>query len=250
MTARTKRLPARAERKLIIGAVVLAVGLSAWMGLRLAGHGTSKRALSGAPGVSVTGGATLAQPALGTIDIAWLPEPVARHRPALLVAAARHGVDPELLAIVTLVESGGYTRATSPSGARGLMQIMPSTGEVIASERALQGHTSERLYAPAYNVDFGAWYLAEQLREFGTGDRDETVELAAAAYNGGPGRLRRFLADAGTQSDQTTRYRQWVRGMWEERDRPASPTYATWYEAGGHRLVDLGRAEMAGKFAQ
>lgn len=242
---------APAERKLIIGAVAISVALTGWMALRLADGGTSRLAQSGAPEVSLTGAGTALRPSpLGTIAIPWLPKTVARHRPVLLAAAARHEIDPELLAIVTLVESGGYTRATSPSGARGLMQVMPSTGRVIAGERALEDHTSERLYDPTYNVDFGAWYLAEQLAVFGTADPDESLELAAAAYNGGPGRLRRYLEDAGTQSAQTARYRHWVRGMWEERTLAESPTYAAWYEAGGHRLVDLGRAEMAGKFSR
>ncbi|MBW2454214.1 MAG: lytic transglycosylase domain-containing protein [Deltaproteobacteria bacterium] len=240
---------APAERKLIIAAVAISVALTGWMALRLAGGGARRPAQSGAPEVSVTGAGSALRPSpAGTIDIPWLPDTVARHRPVLLAAAGRHQVDPELLAIVTLVESGGYTRATSPSGARGLMQIMPSTGKVIASERALEEHSSDRLYDPAYNIDFGAFYLAEQLNAFGTSDPEESVELAAAAYNGGPSRLRRYLEDAGTQSAQTTRYRHWVRSMWEERALAKSPTYAAWYEAGGHRLVDLGRAEMAGKY--
>jgi soluble lytic murein transglycosylase-like protein len=131
-----------------------------------------------------------------------------------------------------------------------LMQIMPATGKDIATERGLTDHTTEGLYDPAHNVDFGAWYLGQQLKAFGTSDPNETVEWAAAAYNGGPGRLQRFLADGGALSDQTMRYRRWVRGMWDERHRRQSATYATWYEAGGHRLVDLARAELVGKFTR
>ena len=181
---------------------------------------------------------------LATVDIAWLPDTVERHRQLFVRYGRLHRVDPAILAIITLVESGGWVRAQSPSGARGLMQVMPATGKIIASERGLPGHRRDKLFEPDYGVDLGAWYLAQQLASFGTGEREGSVALAAAAYNGGPGRLRRHLDSGVALSDQTERYVHWVRSMWRERHQPESPTYAEWYEAGGYRLVERARAEM------
>jgi soluble lytic murein transglycosylase-like protein len=191
-------------------------------------------------------------PALGAaaplptdLSIAWLPAPMARFATLLVEAGRRHGVDPETLAIVALVESGGWAAARSPSGARGLMQVMPATGRAIAAERGIDDHATKKLLEPAYNVDFGSWYLGQQLMRFGTGDAVESVERAAAAYNGGPGRLRRHLDDGASLSDETLRYRGWVGQMWQERRGHRSKTFETWREAGGWRLLAKAEREMA-----
>ncbi|HHH27568.1 MAG TPA: lytic transglycosylase domain-containing protein [Polyangiaceae bacterium] len=178
------------------------------------------------------------------VAIAWLPAPVARFSSAFEAAGRRHGVDAELLAIIALVESGGWSAAQSPSGARGLMQIMPSTGRIIADERVIDRPTKTGLLVPETSVDFGAWYLARQLERFGTGDLDASVELAAAAYNGGPTHLSRHLDDGATLAAQTARYRRWVGGMWHERRQARSETFRAWLEAGGERLLARGEAEM------
>ncbi len=154
------------------------------------------------------------------------------------VAAERH-VDADLLAIVVLVESGGNPRAKSPSGALGLMQILPLTGRHIATERKLSGHADKRLSDPGYNLDFGAWYLGVQLAAFATPhDGARTVDLAAAAYNAGPNRLKRHLRGDDSLTSETERYMRWVGGMWRERNAARSDTYAAWWRAGGSRLVE------------
>jgi hypothetical protein len=177
-------------------------------------------------------------------DIPWLPDAVGRHRHLFVRYGRQHRVDPDLVAIVTLVESGGWIRARSPSGARGLMQVMPSTAQFIAAERGIASPSRDKLFEPAASVDLGAWYLAQQLEAFGDGEREGSVALAAAAYNGGPGTLRRHLDDGVELPAQTERYVHWVRSMWRERHLGESETYAAWYEAGGHRLVERARAEM------
>ncbi len=181
----------------------------------------------------------------GKIDIAWLPDTVARFEPELVIAGAKHEIDPELLAIVTLVESGGWVGAESPTGALGLMQIMPSTGKAIADERGLTGYAVERLAQPSYNVDFGAYYFADMMRRFDREDADKTLRLAACAYNGGPTFLTRHLAGEVELKDQTKRYEHWVGDMWAERNKPLSPTFEEWKTAGGATLVAKARREMA-----
>jgi soluble lytic murein transglycosylase-like protein len=172
--------------------------------------------------------AELAAPAL---SIRWLPASLAPYEPALTEAAQRHGVDPALVAIVALVESLGDAQAQSPSGARGLMQLMPTTAASIAAERHVVDHTAERLFDPAYNADLGAWYLARQLATFGAGASatdERSVELAAVAYNGGPTLARGYVEGSATLWPETALYRDLVVGMWKERAQPESPTFAAW----------------------
>jgi soluble lytic murein transglycosylase-like protein len=161
--------------------------------------------------------------------VRWLPANLAQYEAAMTEAARRHGVDPDLVAIVTLVESLGDPQAQSRVGARGLMQLMPTTAASIAAERHLVGHTLERLFEPAYNLDLGAWYLARQLATFGDGALDQrSVELAAVAYNGGPQVAQAYLEGSATLWPETAHYRDRVVGMWNERAQTESPTFAAW----------------------
>jgi soluble lytic murein transglycosylase-like protein len=162
-------------------------------------------------------------------SIAWMPPAVDRWRPALAEAARRHGLSPELLEIVVLIESKGDPAARSSLGAIGLMQIMPSTGALIAAERHLADYSVERLWEPEYNVDFGAWYLAAQLAAFQQ-QGERSLELAAVAYNGGPRRARAYLEtgnDAALHAE-TRNYRDLLLGLWRERELSESSTLATW----------------------
>lgn len=176
------------------------------------------------------------------LGIRWLPDTVVRWSEPIVRAAFRHGVDPDLVTIVVLVESGGNPEAVSPSGAVGLMQIMPATAADIAATRGIADHSVDALRDPEYNIDFGTWYLAAMLRAFGHAedpDWQQSVELAAAAYNGGPGTVRQFLDGAGSLPAESRGYRHWVGSMWSERAAPESAGYDAWLAAGGERLVRL-----------
>lgn len=91
-------------------------------------------------------------------------------------AAARYDISADRIRGIMITESGGNPNARSPVGALGLMQIMPATA------RASCGLSASELFDPAKNIDCGARYYATQYRAFGSHD------LAAAAYNAGPGR--------------------------------------------------------------
>jgi soluble lytic murein transglycosylase-like protein len=205
------------------------------------------RDASRAPLLPGTASATDALAPAGTVAIPWLPSTLSPWLPEIMSAAATHGLDPELVAIVALVESGGNPRAVSGSGAAGLMQVMPMTAEDIVRRRGLGAAAAQRLFDATINIDLGAWYLAEQLRSFGVpGDADwsRSVERAAAAYNGGPGTARRWVNGASLPAE-TSRYVRWVGGMWRERHQAASATFDAWMAAGGAKLVAAAAASQA-----
>jgi soluble lytic murein transglycosylase len=108
----------------------------------------------------------------------------------LLVAEAnRHRLDLDLVLAVIFVESAGYNFAVSPVGARGLMQIMPDTGEFLAGRLDHPWHGPDALFDPVLNLKLGTAYLRQLLNRY-----NGNVETALAAYNWGPGHIDRRIA--------------------------------------------------------
>jgi len=115
------------------------------------------------------------------------------YRPTIARWCAEYGVNPDLAAAVVEVESGGRPRAVSSAGALGLMQLMPRTANAMATELGLAAPTREDMFAPAFNIRLGVYYLGKLRRRF----RDERV-FVIAAYHAGPtsvDRWRRRRAD-------------------------------------------------------
>ena len=110
-------------------------------------------------------------------DIAVAPPPVpSRFRELISGAAARHGIDPRVVHALIQVESGYRSAAVSPKGARGLMQLLPSTGRQYGALDLLD---------PRVNVDAGVRHLKSLLERF-------DLPLALAAYNAGEGAVAKF----------------------------------------------------------
>ncbi len=84
-------------------------------------------------------------------------------------------------------ESVFNERAGSHVGARGLMQIMPATGRQIARELGVKWRSASSLYDLDTNLKFGTYYYKKQLDRF-----DGQVALAAAGYNAGPHRVKKW----------------------------------------------------------
>ncbi|HBC92191.1 MAG TPA: lytic transglycosylase [Pelotomaculum sp.] len=100
-----------------------------------------------------------------------------------------YNVDPALIAAVIKAESNFDSEAVSVRGARGLMQIMPETGLWAADQTGESTFDSELLFDPETNIKLGTWYLSDLGKEF-----DGSTVLILAAYNGGRGNVKDWLA--------------------------------------------------------
>ncbi len=107
---------------------------------------------------------------------------------AQVVQSAREwSIDPLLLYSVMRQESLFNPMATSGASAKGLTQVIPSTGREIARALGLSAFTSEDLYRPSLSIRFGAYYLSKQLEHLGH------PVFAMAAYNAGTGSALRWM---------------------------------------------------------
>ncbi len=96
----------------------------------------------------------------------------------IIAAASKYQVDPMLIKAIARVESCFDPHAVSVAGAQGLMQLMPAT----AAELNVSEPFNER-----QNLMGGSQYIAKMLEQF-----NNDLDLALAAYNAGPGTVRRY----------------------------------------------------------
>lgn len=99
-------------------------------------------------------------------------------REILARAGREHNLDVDLLASLVHAESGGNAHAVSPKGARGLMQLMPSTAASLGVSDSFE---------PEQNVRGGAAYLDALLTCY-----HDNIALALAAYNAGTGAVAKY----------------------------------------------------------
>ncbi len=137
--------------------------------------------------IRLAGLATLEAPAF----IARLRYPSYYLQPLLASTRAR-GIDPLLLLALIRQESLFNAHATAAAGEKGLTQVIPSTGDYIASRLTWPNYAHSDLFRPYASIEFGAYYLAEQLTNF-----DQHTLAALSGYNAGPGRAAEWLALAG-----------------------------------------------------
>ncbi|MEA3376707.1 MAG: tetratricopeptide repeat protein [Chloroflexota bacterium] len=115
----------------------------------------------------------------------------------VLENAERTGLDPLLIFSLIRQESLFESLATSVASAHGLMQVIPPTGAEIASEIGWPpNYETAHLYRPYVSLRFGTYYLAKQRDRF-----DGRIEVALAAYNGGPFNAQRWIERAGDDPD-------------------------------------------------
>ena len=135
-----------------------------------------------------------------SLVVFWILPSVMRHRFQLKYVdliqtySREYDLDPTFVAGVIHTESKFNERAESRVGARGLMQIMPKTGEEIAKALG-ESFDVDDLYNPETSIRFGCYYLRQQMDRF-----DQNAAVALAAYNAGPHKASQWLSEYGLDS--------------------------------------------------
>jgi soluble lytic murein transglycosylase len=117
-------------------------------------------------------------------------------RESLIQSSKENGLDPVLVASLIRQESNFNPRATSPVGARGLMQLMPPVGRQLARSKGIPNYSDSSLYDPAINIRLGTVHLAGLLR------RTSNLERVLAAYNAGESRVARWIQKSGASDPE------------------------------------------------
>jgi soluble lytic murein transglycosylase-like protein len=99
-------------------------------------------------------------------------------------------VDRALIYAFMRQESHFKPAAKSRDGARGLMQVLPSTANFVVRARRFRGASRSKLFDPEVNIDIGQRYITHLLAQDSV---DGDLFRLAAAYNGGPGNLNKWL---------------------------------------------------------
>jgi soluble lytic murein transglycosylase len=112
-------------------------------------------------------------------------------RETLISSSKENGLDPALVAALIRQESNFNPLATSPAGARGLMQLMPAVGKTVADTKGIGPWDPDLLYQPATNIKLGTAHLS------GLAHRYPEVVKVLAAYNAGESRVEKWSTKAG-----------------------------------------------------
>ncbi|WP_127582877.1 lytic transglycosylase domain-containing protein [Paenibacillus koleovorans] len=111
-----------------------------------------------------------------------------RYESDIRVSAANYNIDPFLIAAIIRVETNFNPEKKSKKGAIGLMQLMPDTAQWIVETADYSDRTISSLDRADVNIEVGAWYLNSLYNQF-----DGTLTTVLAAYNAGPGNVRKWL---------------------------------------------------------
>lgn len=115
------------------------------------------------------------------------------------------GIDPALVLAVIRQESDFDPKATSSAGAMGLMQLMNATAKEMAVKLKLKFVKADLHNRPDFNIKLGRHYLERLLKSF-----DASHALALAAYNAGPGNVRRWINTLGDPREASVDTIDWI----------------------------------------
>lgn len=125
-----------------------------------------------------------------------------KYKSLVLKYSLQYNLDPSLVSAVINVESHYKPYAESHKEAKGLMQIIPSTGEWAAGKLNIKDFNEDMLYNPEINIRIGCWYLNYLRQEFGGLNENNAIILAA--YNGGSSNVKKWLKDERFSRDGMT----------------------------------------------
>lgn len=119
-----------------------------------------------------------------------------RHSEQIRKNTDQLNIDPAIILALIRQESMFHNEAVSPTGARGLMQVMPSTAKLIAGKLDESWLKDNDLFDPEINIRYGSSYFKQLLERF-----NNHFSLAIAAYNAGPNRIAKWLPATQTIPD-------------------------------------------------
>jgi soluble lytic murein transglycosylase len=102
------------------------------------------------------------------------------------------GPEPAFVLAITRQESSFDPSVRSSANARGMMQLIPSTGRAVARRLGIGYNGDSALYEADYNMTLGKYHLGELVDKF-----DGSYIMAAAGYNAGPSRMQTWINDCG-----------------------------------------------------
>jgi soluble lytic murein transglycosylase len=135
-------------------------------------------------------------PAPSQVELWWHAWPAPFAEGMNRATANGDWIEPGLVYALMREESGYRPAVVSVSGARGLLQIMPETGERLARELAIANFTADELFVPDVNIRMGSHYLRTLSTRF-----PGRISAAIASYNAGPEAVSRWT-DASLDDDE------------------------------------------------
>ncbi|MDX1974863.1 MAG: lytic transglycosylase domain-containing protein [Rickettsiales bacterium] len=123
--------------------------------------------------------------------------PTLKNKPSLAIPL-------ELATAIVRQESEFDPNAKSSAGAVGMMQLLPSTAKEVAQKNDI-AFSKERLYEPDYNMVLGSYYIGRLINAY-----DGSYIMAIAAYNAGPGNVRKWINQFGTPDGTVDGAINWI----------------------------------------
>lgn len=111
------------------------------------------------------------------------------YKDSVIKYSKENNLDPMLVMAVIKTESSFDKEASSPKGAKGLMQIGKSTGQWAAEIFEIDDYSDNMLYEADFNIRIGTWYIRQLTNQFGS------EKVALAAYNAGSGNVAQWLSN-------------------------------------------------------
>ena len=102
-------------------------------------------------------------------------------------SAAKHDIDPFLIAAIIRVETNYKHHLESNKGAVGIMQLMPDTAAWIVESANMEPHSQEDLLKAEVNINLGTWYINWLTKHY-----NGNLTYAIAAYNAGQGNVNKW----------------------------------------------------------